>query len=152
MDSQVTENQETMGIQEDDRSSIPSGIGLEIDQIRALLAEKHETVVGKDDPVLMICTLLNVFLEKSEKQNARLQAGMKKLLAEKTGEYLEGVNSVGDSLSESLSSASIEGLKNLSESTTKKVASLRASLTYASAIIAISALINVIAFVLLALK
>lgn len=152
MNSQVAENQEEIDIQEDDHSSIPSGIGLEIDHIRALLAEKHETVVGKDDPVLMICTLLNAFLGESEKQHERLQAGMKRLLAEKTGEYLEGVNSVGDSLSETLSSASVEGLKNLSDSTTQKVASLRTSLTYASAIIAISALINVVAFVLLALK
>lgn len=152
MDSQNLNNQETTELQEDDCSSIASGIGLEIDQVRALLAEKHDTVVGKDDPVLMICTLLNAFLGETEKQNTRLQSGMKRLLAEKTGEYLEGVNSAASSLSETLSSASVEGLKNLSDSTTEKVASLRSSLFYASVIIGISAFINVVAFVLLAIR
>lgn len=152
MDSQISENQEAMEPQENEHSSIPSGIGLDIDQVRALLAEKHETVVGKDDPVLMICTLLNVFLGEYEKLDERLQAGMKRLLAEKTKEYLDGVTSVADSLSETLSSASVEGLKNLSDSTTQKVASLRTSLIFATAIIAVSALVNVVVFMLLALK
>lgn len=152
MDSQDLTNQEATDLQEDDCSSIASGIGLEIDQVRALLAEKHDTVVGKDDPILMICTLLNAFLGEAEQQNTRLQSGMKRLLAEKTGEYLEGVNSAASGLSETLSSASVEGLKNLSDSTTEKVASLRCSLFYASVIIGISALINVVAFVLLAIR
>ena len=47
--------------------SIPDGIGLSLDEVRALLAKKHETIVAQDDPVLLLVTLLNAYVHEFEK-------------------------------------------------------------------------------------
>ena len=44
----------------------PDGIGLSVEDVRALLARKHETSVPKDDPILMVVTILNAFLGRQD--------------------------------------------------------------------------------------
>ena len=51
----------------------PDGFGMSVEDVRALLAKKHDVSVPQDDPILMQVTILQVFLEAQ----ARLQ---KKLL------------------------------------------------------------------------
>ena len=51
--------------------ALPDGIGLTLDDVRALLAKEHETIVPKDDPMLMIVTLLNAYLGEVDKLHAR---------------------------------------------------------------------------------
>ena len=41
----------------DTSPSVPDGIGLDLESVRTLLAQKHAAVVDPDDPVLMSCGL-----------------------------------------------------------------------------------------------
>ena len=47
----------------------PDGFGMSVEDVRALLAKKHDVSVPQDDPILMQVTILQVFLEAQ----ARLQ-------------------------------------------------------------------------------
>ena len=51
----------------------PDGFGMSVEDVRALLAKKHDVSVPQDDPILMQVTILQVFLEAQ----ARLQKSMK---------------------------------------------------------------------------
>lgn len=53
------------------KNALPDDAALSLEQVRALLAKTHETVVDKDDPILMVVTILNVHLAELEKLHAR---------------------------------------------------------------------------------
>ena len=68
--------------------ALPDGIGLTLDDVRALLAKEHETIVPKDDPMLMIVTLLNAYLGEVDKLHARHGKALAALMAGKTDAYV----------------------------------------------------------------
>lgn len=125
------------------------GIGLSLDALRVRLAQEHNAVVTKDDPILMVGTLLNAYLGEVEKQNARLREGMAKLLTEKTDSYTKGVKAATDSLAQSLTDSSVQGIRKVFDDNSAALQTFRKNVAWTAAIVAVSALVNVIAFVLL---
>ena len=69
-------------------------------------------------------------------------------MAEKTTAYITGVNSAVEKLSTSLSPASIEGIREIFDNHAAKFNALKYAVIWAAAIISVSALLNVTAFVL----
>jgi hypothetical protein len=67
----------------DTPSTVSDGIGLDLESVRTLLAQKHATVVDPDDPVLMLVTLQNAFLAEYEKLLARHNKALTSMLAER---------------------------------------------------------------------
>ncbi|MDR2893700.1 MAG: hypothetical protein LBV80_11595 [Deltaproteobacteria bacterium] len=61
------------------------GRGISLEEARALLAMKHNLLVGKDDPILMLVTLMNAYLTEIEKQHKRHEKAMVALLTHETG-------------------------------------------------------------------
>ena len=59
------------GSKEEAMPVLPECIGLDYEDIRAMLAQKHQTVVSQDDPMLMVASILNVFLNELEKISQR---------------------------------------------------------------------------------
>lgn len=45
---------------------LADGRGLKYSEVRALLAEKHDSGISLDDPILMLVTILNVYLGELE--------------------------------------------------------------------------------------
>ena len=43
---------------------LPDGIGLTVDDVRVLLAQTNNTSLPVDDPLLMVVTILNAFLNE----------------------------------------------------------------------------------------
>jgi len=127
---------------------LPDGIGLDFEEVRALLAHKHETIVGTDDPVLMLVTLHNAFLGEYEKLLARHNAAITTMLAEKTDGYVAGVLAATESLAKDLSAASIESVRKMHQEHNAAMHAFRLNLMWLAAIVAISALVNVVFFVL----
>ena len=76
--------------------ALPDGIGLTLDDVRALLAKEHETIVPKDDPMLMIVTLLNAYLGEVDKLHARHGKALAAHMAGKTDAYVKGVQGATD--------------------------------------------------------
>lgn len=128
---------------------LPDGIGLSIEHVRGLLAQAHETVVSKDDPILMVITMLNAFLTEVEKLQKRHEAGLSRLMADKTDAYIRGVQDATTQLSKSLSSASVEGIKAACAEHDARLTTFKSNISWLAGIVAVFALLNVAAAVLL---
>ena len=129
-------------------SALPDGIGLSLEQVRALLAKTHETVVDKSDPILMVVTILNAHLAEVEKLQDRHKEGLGKLMADKTDAYVSGVTAAVGQLTDSLSSASVQGICKVFDDHAARLQILKNNTTWLAAIVAVSALLNVAVFVL----
>lgn len=131
---------------------LADGIGLSIETVRDLLVKVHDSKVSLDDPVLMVVTMLNAYLGQVEGLHKKHEAGLSRLMAEKTDEYVKGVKEAVSLLSESLSSASVEGIKAIFNEHDTRLKAFKSNLSWLGAITACSALVNVAAFVLMGLR
>lgn len=131
---------------------LPDGKGLKLAQVRELLHTVHNQSVPPDDPLLMVVTICNAFLGEIEALHQRHEAGLSRLMADKSGAYVAAITKAVDKLSAGLSSASAEGMKLAASGLEKRLASFRNSLAWLAAIVCVSALANIIAFVLLAVR
>ena len=130
------------------KSTSPDGIGLTMEQVQKLLAKAHKTVVDDHDPILMVVTILNAHLSEVEKLQARHKEGLGRLMAEKTDGYVSGVAAAVGKLTDSLSSASIEGIRKVFDDHAARLQSFKNSTAWLAAIVTVSALLNVAVFVL----
>lgn len=127
---------------------LPDGIGLTLEQAKMLISQKSGIVLGNDEPALMGITICNAYLVEVQKLHARHENGLSRLMAEKTGEYMAGVNTAVEQLSTSLSSASAEGIRKIFEDHAATLNAFRHAVMWAAAIVSASALVNVAVFVL----
>jgi hypothetical protein len=123
-------------------------IGLTLEDVRTLLSKAHNTSIPENDPLLMIVTINNAFLGEVQKLHARHEQGLSRLMAEKTDAYVSGVKATVDQLSESLSSASVEGVRKIFDAHAATLNAFKYAVYWAAAIVAVSALLNVAVFVL----
>lgn len=128
--------------------TLPDGIGLSLEDVRALLAREHETIVPKDDPMLMIITMLNAYLGEVDKLHTRHSKALTALMADKTDSYVRGVQEATDALALKLSASSLAGIRTVFADHATRLESFKNAMWYAAAIVAISALVNVAVFIL----
>jgi len=128
--------------------SLTDGIGISLEQAKALIAKYNNMVVANDEPTLIELTILNAFLAEVEKLHTRHKEGLSKLMADKTDAYVSGVQTAVVQLTESLSSASLEGIRNVLEVQATGLRAFKNSMSWLAAIVAASALLNVAVFVL----
>ena len=128
--------------------AVPDGIGLTLEQVQGLLAQTHKKVVDYHDPILMVVTMLNAHLAEVEKLHTRHKEGLGRLMADKTDAYVSGVQAAVGQLTDSLSSASVEGVRKVFDDHAARLQSFKNSTTWLAAIVAVSALLNVAVFVL----
>lgn len=129
-------------------STLPDGIGLTMEQVHKLLATTHKTVVDEHDPILMVVTILNAHLGEVEKLQTRHKEGLGRLMAEKTDGYVYGVATAVGQLTDSLSSASVEGIRKVFDDHAARLQGFKNSTAWLAAIVTVSALLNVAVFVL----
>ncbi|HBT97268.1 MAG TPA: hypothetical protein DEB25_06380 [Desulfobulbaceae bacterium] len=127
---------------------LPDGLGMSLEQVQNLLAEKHKTIVGLDDPVLMLVTVMNVFLAQESALIERHKTALAKVMADKTGEYVGAVQQVTDSLTKSLSDVTLAAMEKTFAAHSLELAQHKRNIMWLSAIAAISALVNVAVFVI----
>ncbi len=135
-----------------EKNILPDGAGLSLEQVRALLAHTHEKVVDRADPILMVVTILNAHLTEVERLQTRHKEGLGKLMADKTDTYVSGVAAAVGQLTDSLSSASVEGIRKVFDDHTARLQAFKNSTTWLAAIVAVSALLNVAVFALKAVR
>lgn len=127
---------------------MPDGRGLKYEEVQALLHAKHKTSVGTNDPILMLVTILNVYLGELENSHNRHDAAMAKIIAAKTAEYISGVRQTTDTLTKTLSDASVEGIRKTFDDQAGRLKAFENSLFWCSALISLSALINAALYIL----
>lgn len=126
---------------------LPDGVGLTLDEVRALLAAKNSVTVTPDDPILMMVTLLNAFLTEEEKLLERHRKALTTILADRTDGYIKAMEQTTASLSESLSKASLDEIKKIFQENGGAINRFRSNMIWLAAIVATSALVNVAVFV-----
>lgn len=124
------------------------GVGLTLEQIRSVVSKVHDVMLPKDDATLMIATILNAYLTEVDKLQARHEKGLTRLMAEKTDEYVSGVQVAVNQLSASLSSASVEGIRKVFDDHSATLKTFRSNVYLAAVIVGMSALLNVAVFIL----
>lgn len=147
-DTESMEQAEIPTVPPKPEDAVPDGIGLTLEQVQGLLAQTHKKVVDYHDPILMVVTMLNAHLAEVEKLHARHKEGLGRLMADKTDGYVSGVQAVVGQLTDSLSSASVEGVRKVFDDHAARLQSFKNSTTWLAAIVAVSALLNVAVFVL----
>ena len=128
------------------------GVGLTLEQIRSVVSKAHNVMLPKDDATLMIATILNAYLTEVEKLQARHEKGLTRLMAEKTDEYVSGVQAAVTQLSTSLSSASVEGVRKVFDDHAARLSTFKSNVHLAAVIVGMSALLNVAVFILKAVR
>lgn len=139
---------ETPALPPKPEDAVHDGIGLTLEQVQDLLAKTHKKVVDYHDPILMVVTMLNAHLTEVEKLHARHKEGLSRLMADKTDGYVSGVAAAVGQLTDSLSSASVEGIRKVFDDHAARLQTLKSNTTWLAAIVAVSALLNVAVFVL----
>ncbi len=124
------------------------GAGLTLEQIRSVVSKAHDVMLPKDDATLMIATILNAYLTEVDKLHARHEKGLTRLMADKTDEYVSGVQEAVNQLSASLSSASVEGIRKVFDDHAARLSTFRSNVYLAAVIVGMSALLNVAVFIL----
>jgi hypothetical protein len=122
--------------------------GMSLEEVRTLLSRAHNVAIPDNDPLLMIVTILNAYLNEVQKLHVRHEKGLSRLMAEKTDAYVSSVNVAVDRLAASLSSASVEGIRKIFEDHAARLNAFRYAVHWAAAIVAVSALLNVAVFIL----
>ena len=147
-DTENMEQPEVPAVPPKPEDAVPDGIGLTLEQVQGLLAQTHKKVVDYHDPILMVVTMLNAHLAEVEKLHTRHKEGLGRLMADKTDAYVSGVQAAIGQLTDSLSSASVEGIRKVFDDHAARFQSFKNNPTWLAAIVAVSALLNVAVFVL----
>ena len=131
---------------------LPDGIGLSLEQARLLVAKVHGEMLPENDTILMVGTILNAWLTEMEKLQARHEKGLTRLMAEKTDGYVASVRAAVDQLAESLSSASVEGIRKIFDDHAARLNTFKSNVHLAALIVGLSALLNVAVLILRAVR
>ena len=91
----------------DERTSM-DGVGMSLEAIRALLAEKNNMVVDLDDPILGVVTINNAFLAQMDALLVRHQLALKATMKEATEENIKAVKAEGNKFAANFKEAAIE--------------------------------------------
>lgn len=88
---------------------LPDGIGMDVKEVASQMAMLHDTIVQKDDPVLMMVTVLNMFMTRLDRLFDLHRQEMAKVLGHEVfnclGETKKTAESLGDVLKASSSQA-----------------------------------------------
>ena len=129
-------------------SQMPNGIGLSLDEIKALIAKNHKTVVADDDPILITVTILNAFIEEVQKLNAKYNKALKEIYAEQSLEFQKKIEQTSVTIRKSLQDISLDGLTRLHGRHTIAIEKLRLYMFFCTGIIGLSAFIHVALYIL----
>ena len=135
------------------------GIGLNLEQVANLLAEKHKIIVSPDDPILMTVTLLNAFLAEENRIMERHKGAMAQVLASRTDKFVRSVSESAASVSAVFSGQAVAAMKETVAGHNKGFAAMERSLARHQAnirwwaiIALVSAVVNVGVFVWQAIR
>ena len=125
--------------------AFPDGIGITLEDMNVLLAQKNDTTLDKHDPGLIMVSVCNAFLGEIQKLHQRHNAALSKIITARTQEYVAAVKATTETFSQVVSTASVEGIRRVF---TDHAAALHASAwnaRWCALIMAAGALANLIA-------
>lgn len=88
-DMQVREQAQT---QQEKEYLLPDGFGMSLDEVRALILNKYDIKVDKDDPILLIVPILNACLHEQKKLQDEYKENLKGVYQEVLEIFLENLD------------------------------------------------------------
>lgn len=85
-------------------------MSISYDEILDLLKKKTGTIVGKNDPIMMMVPFLNAFLDLEIKIVNRHHEALAHTMSQRTETFVTAVQTTVDGLEQTLSSKTLEGL------------------------------------------
>ncbi len=85
---QVQEQQK----QQEKEYPLPDGFGMSLDEVRALILNKYDIKVDKDDPILLIVPILNACLHEQKKLQDEYKESLKGVYQEVLEIFLENLD------------------------------------------------------------
>lgn len=131
---------------------LPDGFGLSVEDVRALLAKKHDLAVPADDPLLMMVTIQNAFLGAQTQLQKKHEKALAAFMGEQTAAYVQGVENSVSELQKTLSDVTINGIRDAASDFAATLSEFKSTLYLCTAVMALSALVNVAVFVLKAVQ
>lgn len=116
------------------------GIGLSLEDVKALLAMKHKMIIDADDPVLMMVTLHNAFLAEEQKLFSKHEKALKALMNAETSRHLTAI----DGLTEKVTAITAEGVSAAAEKQLTATTNLMRDIRWLGGGIILAALANAI--------
>ncbi len=68
---------------------LPDGFGLSIEEVQNIINQKCSVSVPKDDPIMLIVSILNAFLFEQQKLQEEYKEGLKEVYQEVLNTFLE---------------------------------------------------------------
>lgn len=127
---------------------LPDGFGLSVEHVRALLAKKHNLAVPVDDPLLMMVTIQNAFLGAQTQLQKRHEKALAAFMGDQTAAYVQGVEKSVTDLTATLSNMTTKGIHEAVSGFAGRLSSFKTCLYLCTAIIGLSALLNVAVYIL----
>ena len=127
------------------RPELPDGIGLSYEEVSRMLLMKHKTAVSLNDPVMMLVTVCNAFLEELRGLHGRHSQALSRVMAEETAGYVNGIKKASESLGQTLADASVEAIRKIFDEHGRALRDSRNNFRWCAAVVAVGALANVAA-------
>ncbi len=122
--------------------------GLSYEDIQLMLAEKHKVMMKGEEPVMMIVSIMNVFLLELEELHKQHNDAVAKIMVGQTQNYVEEFRKTTASFNETVANTSVEAIRNIFDSHSAALNASRINNRWCAAIVAASALANIIVLTL----
>ena len=120
---------------------LPEGIGLSLDEVRALIEQRNHVRVEADDPILVALTIANAHLTAVEKLHQLHRKALTELMSRETATHTEAVAKSVAALSEKLSGVTVENIGRVVTQFQSALASFRTTLLICTGLALFSALL-----------
>ncbi len=132
---------------EETKSKYPDGIGMSIEYVKSLIAKDNEVIVDKDDPILLMVTILNAFFHEQEKAQDKYMLALKNVYSDQVNDFVDEIHKSTEQVKETLQSISTEGLIKIYERQNERMAELQTQLKYTCIVIGLLVLLNITAMI-----
>ena len=128
-----------------ENSVFPDGIGISMEDMGVVLAQIHDTTLDKHDPALVLVSICNALLGEIQKLHQRHNEALAKIITSRTKEYVDAVKASTESFSQAVSTASVEGIRQIFTEHTAALHSSNWNARWCALITAVGALANLFA-------
>lgn len=120
---------------------LPEGIGLSLDEVRALIEQRNHVRVDVDDPIFVALTIANAHLTAVERLHQRHSKALTELMSGETARHTEAVAKNVETLSKQLSGVTVENIARVVADFGSALASFRTTLFICTGLALFSALL-----------
>ncbi len=138
----------TSDITDADKSAQNPGIGLSIDEVRAILHREASMSIDKDDPLCLLVPILNAYLGVFDSFAEKHRDGFSAYLNSEGSKYLELSKQAAETLTKGVSQSSVSEIKSVFQGINKSLVTFQSNIRWLTIIVVVVSLANVLAVIL----